>query len=234
MFSRQGILRALIGKLLFILLFCFSIFTSVYVQPYERETEDTNDVLLTVYDRERTIEPLPRKRQRAHITLKALGVDEDVIITKNPDHYLTHTAGGEFDKGGCLVVDSLYRQSDVATTICGHNTNRKNEKFSNLASLWRVKPKTDYQASYFNGYTSGKYELWGVFRIDQSETHLAYPELTKKEEIEPYLEKLQEQDGWSDTTKTDEVESILILMTCTEPLIEAPHRTVAVFVKVKG
>ncbi len=230
MFSKRRRFALHIRRILFAGLFITCIFITCSEESLQQSLKIT-PVETDVYDRISTDETRLRHRHPAHITCEMLNISEEVVITKNPEYYLSHTAEGERIRGGSLVVDERYPQNDVITTICGHNTNRPNHKLTNIAGLWKPENQRNAYASYYNGYKSERYDLWGAFQIDQHDTDLAYPNITHPSQITPYLSKLSAKEGWKSDMELDDLTGILLLFTCSEPLLHAPHRTLAVFIK---
>ncbi len=168
-------------------------------------------------------------REIKHLSCIDYGIDEDVIATRNPEHYLQYTIQGEIKKGGSLVVDLTQTQSRLSTTICGHNFDEPGTKFSEIANVWECTPSTAPSILYFDGEKAKRYTLLGSFKIDAEEVGLAYPSLDNTEDILIYLNQLKGHEGWINESAEERVENLIILLTCTEALRNAPHRTILIF-----
>ena len=167
--------------------------------------------------------------QENHLTCDYYNIDEDVKATKNPEHYLEYTLEGDRYKGGSLVRDMRHAQDNLAITVCGHNLDETDKKFSNIADVWQEVPQEECVATYYDGQGAQTYRLWGSYRIDATDVDIAYPNLNSAPQLQAYLIQLTRYEGWNKGISTQSVKSIMILLTCSESQRNAPHRTIVIF-----
>ncbi len=166
-----------------------------------------------------------------YLTCDFYHICEEVVVTTNPRHYLNHTLEGEERSGGTLFVDKRKNQGQCALTICGHNTETKDQKFTNIAHIWEQRETNECEATYNDGVDSKTYKLWGAYRIDKTAIDLAYPTLSSQAQLQKYLADISSYEGWNTGHDTSVIGSVLILLTCSEALKDAPHRTLVIFTK---
>lgn len=172
----------------------------------------------------------PQDEFNHFLTCDYFNINESVVATENADYYLKHTIEGDEGKGGSLVVDFRYCSGNYSTTICGHNLDESNKKFSSLAYVWES-PLPSIEALYNDGQNTKTYKLWGSYRIGASDFEIAYPQLKNKDDINAYMSILTQKEGWHSNITPLDIDEILILVTCTEPIKHAPHRTVLIFTR---
>ncbi len=165
----------------------------------------------------------------SHITCDYYKINEDIKATNNPEYYLEYNLDGERHAGGSLVRDLRFSQEDSAITICGHNLDEKNKKFSNLGNAWEKDVEDGCPAYYYNGRETMSYQLWGAYRIDATDIDVAYPIIKDKRQLQSYLTGLTRYEGWNTGDSPSSMKRIMILLTCSEPIKEAPHRTIVIF-----
>ena len=205
------------------------LFSLIYISQYNYISKTNVPGYIEVKDKENNA----NKPEHCynHLTCPELKIDEIVKPTKNPDYYLKYTINGELHKGGTLVIDERQAHSKLTTTIYGHNIDEPGIKFSDIASLWETSIHNRCDMSYYDGDTTRVYNIWGAFRINATDVDLVHPDITKQNDISKYLTRIQSSEGWNIEYDTSHIKSVLILVTCTEALINDPHRTIVIFIE---
>ncbi len=222
MFGKHAYLSEGIKSFLMVCLFLSAV---IYVTRDPASSVDTS-IPLDITDRTHAY---TNNKVKRHLLCAEYSIDEDVVATRNPEHYLQYTMRGERDKGGSLIVDLTQTQSRLSTTICGHNFDEPGIKFSDIANVWESALDSPPSILYYNGENTRRYTLLGSYKIKAEEVNLAYPSLNNIEDILNYLAELKNHEGWINDDNKREIGSLLILVTCTEALKNAPHRTILIF-----